>query len=115
MIIVYLVTNNPTGVLVSIHMEQVKHTLENILSSIEDTGILNDDNLSLLKTAARDYKTTVIELQKTDGTKFGELTDEIDEFQALTEEARTSQANVDRYHAYRTNLVRKIENVMNML
>jgi len=96
-------------------MEQAKHTLENILSSIEDTDILNDENLNLLTTASRDYKTIVIELHKTDGSKFGELPDEIEEFNEAKEEARTSKTNSDKYHAYRTNVVRKIENAINML
>jgi|GEM_PF-3525547 len=96
-------------------MEQIKQTLENILLDIEDTGILNDGNINLLNTAIRDYKIVVIELKKTDKSKFGELPDHINEFQEAANEARTSKTNVDLYHAYRTEVVRKIEDAINLL
>jgi len=96
-------------------MEQIKQTLENTLSTIEDTGILNDDNLDLLASAAKNYEVVVIELKKTDGSKFGQLPDQIDGFQENNNEARTNIVNVDLYHTYRTDVVRKIENVINIL
>lgn len=96
-------------------MEQIRQTLENTLLTIEDTGILNDDNLDLLATATKNYEVVVIELKKTDGGKFGELPDHIDQFQEAAHESRTGKTNVDLYHAYRTDVVRKIENAINLL
>jgi cobalamin biosynthesis Co2+ chelatase CbiK len=96
-------------------MEQIKKTLENILNSIEDTGILNDANLQLLHTASREYQAVVIDLKKIDGSKFGTLSDEVKPFAENTHESRTSQPNVDEYHAYRTELIRKIEDAINSL
>jgi len=96
-------------------MEQIKETLENILLSIEDAGIFNNENLELVKTAGKEYEAVVIELKKTDGSKFGNLPDNNEEFNEAADEARTSQTNVDKYHAYRAGVVRKIENAINLL
>jgi cobalamin biosynthesis Co2+ chelatase CbiK len=96
-------------------MEQIKKTLENIFNSIEDTGILNDANLQLLHTASREYQAVVIDLKKIDGSKFGTLSDEVKPFAENTHELRTSQSNVDQYHAYRIELIRKIEDAINSL
>ncbi|WP_158799669.1 hypothetical protein [Pedobacter sp. L105] len=96
-------------------MEQIKETLGNILLSIEDAGIFNSENLGLVQTADRDYEAVVIELKKTDGSKFGNLPDAAEKFEESAEEARTSQTNVDKYHAYRAAVVRKIENAINLL
>lgn len=96
-------------------MEQIKQTLDNILSSIEYAGIFNDVNLDLIEKAAKAYEVVVVELKKTDGSKFGELTDHIDGFETAEGEARTSKINVDLYHAYYNGVVRTIETAINLL
>lgn len=96
-------------------MEQIKQTLDNILSSIEYAGIFNDVNLDLITRAAKEYEVVVIELKKTDGSKFDELADHIDGFKVAEGEARTSKINVDLYHAYYSDVVRKIETAINLL